>query len=73
MIEITLSCPTCKARVDKIIYAGLPMKLCSDPDCSRIFGLWSFAADWIGFNGVMVCYEGSYGKALWHWLVDDME
>lgn len=61
-------CPDCAARLSKVIYAGLPGKVCTS--CFLMMGLASYAA-MIGFNGELFVYEGSYFIALWHWLFGD--
>lgn len=59
------TCPECNAPLEKVIYAGLPGKICMK--CCMILGLASYAA-MILFTGRFMVYEGSYWRALWHWL-----
>lgn len=63
------SCPQCSEDMEKVLYMGLPMKICSVAQCSYVDGFWSWVLDW-HFNGVFVLYRGSYLKALWRWLTD---
>lgn len=62
------NCPNCQAKADKVIYMGLPMSLCSNEDCHTVFGFWSWAMEYMPFNGWFAAYEGSYWRALLHWL-----
>jgi hypothetical protein len=63
-------CPVCGERMSKVIYAGLPGKICGS--CTIFMGMASYAA-MAAFTGHMMVYEGSYWVALWHWLFDDKE
>lgn len=65
-------CPSCGAKGFKVIYLGLPMKLCSDESCSCLWGFFSSAA-FLSHNGFFLPYEGSYLIALYHWLFDKFE
>jgi hypothetical protein len=58
-------CPDCDEPLTKVIYAGLPGKMCFS--CSLFMGLASYIA-MLFFNGHLLVYEGSYWRALWHWL-----
>ncbi len=60
-------CPRCNSESLKMIYAGLPLRKCTDLTCACAWGLGSYAAA-IWFTGAMMAYEGSYWRALWHWL-----
>ena len=63
-----MKCPLCgAAELDNVIYMGLPMRLCSGDTCNYLTGFWSFVVR-IHFNGTFMQYEGSYWRALWHWL-----
>lgn len=35
-------CVTCGCRVLKVIHCGMPMRLCSNEQCSRVAGFWSW-------------------------------
>lgn len=63
-------CPLCESDYVKVIYYGMPMRLCEKETCSCLFGFWSFIADHLPFNGFLYVYEGRYLPALWRWLVD---
>lgn len=60
-------CPYCRSRMLKVIYAGLPGRLCPNETCSCLVGPASWIAE-LWFNGRMMEYEGSYFRALWHYL-----
>lgn len=60
-----IKCPSCKKKATKVIYMGLPMRLCDDTEnCSTLFGFWSFIVLITPFNGVFLTYTGSYWSAL---------
>lgn len=61
-------CPKCGRLSEKVIYAGIPARLCTDETCSCLWGFWSFLITWLPFNGIFFVYEGSYLKGLWQWL-----
>lgn len=63
-------CNNCEGKLIKVIYAGLPMKLCENESCNSVYGFWSFVPE-LYFNGYFVAYEGSYFKALWFWLKNE--
>ncbi len=63
-----LVCPKCGRESLKVIYAGIPARLCTDEACSCLWGFWSFLITWLPFNGFFFVYEGSYLKGLWAWL-----
>jgi hypothetical protein len=52
----------------KVIYMGLPLRLCSDDLCNCVFGFWSWVMEVVPFNGIFMVYTSSYLPALWHWL-----
>ena len=64
----TKPCPDCGTRAAHVIYYGLPMWLCDNELCGRLFGMFSFIADWLPFNGYFFVFEGPYPPALWYWL-----
>jgi hypothetical protein len=49
----------------KVIYSGLPGKLC--PECRELRGPALFACK-VFFNGYFMAYEGPYLPALFYWL-----
>lgn len=74
-----MSCPLCKSDAHKVIYFGLPMRLCADDNCNCLFGFWSTLANWLPIASedergepafAFMSYEGSYVAALWAWLTD---
>lgn len=63
-------CPRCGSGSLKVIYAGLPGRICTrEQACSTMWGMASWAA-FLFFNGVLLVYSGSYWTALWHWLTE---
>lgn len=64
-------CPVCKEQQHKVMYMGLPGRLCKDAECSTMTGAASFIAAYLFFDGVVFFYIGSYWRALWSFLVDD--
>lgn len=75
-----MTCPLCNsAEVKKVVYYGLPVKMCFamrergrlvEP-CNCMFGCWTLITNLLPFNGCVLVYEGSYLKAMWHWLFGD--
>lgn len=70
------TCPGCGGRADKVIYLGLPMRLCSDVDgCACLSGFWSFVAFAFpihdGEHFAFMVYDGSYWSALRVWLMGE--
>lgn len=70
-----MCCPNCgdTEQQGKVIYYGLPMRFCFSNtergrDCNSLYGFWSWIASYLPFNGWFMTYQGSYFKALWHWL-----
>lgn len=61
-------CPSCGAPGLQVLFCGLPLYLCPDEDCSRLWGGWCWLASRLPFNGIFVVYTGSYWPALWRWL-----
>jgi hypothetical protein len=60
-------CRRCHRPVEKVIYAGLPGKMCTTVGCWAFYGPASYAA-LIHFSGRVMHYEGSYWRALRHWI-----
>ncbi len=65
-------CPLCNGKTVKVIYFGLPGRLCED--CQCLDGLAAYAPPVAsdtdaGPMFAFMVYEGSYWRALWHWLV----
>lgn len=63
-----MKCRRCGAPTMKVLYMGLPARLCSDDSCSTLDGGLSRAITWLPFNGWFFAYEGGYWPALWRWL-----
>lgn len=66
-------CETCGGETIKVIYFGLPGRLCLDEQCSTLTGLATFAPPvatetWDGTMFAFMPYEGSYWRALWRWV-----
>ncbi|ACB97077.1 hypothetical protein Bind_3520 [Beijerinckia indica subsp. indica ATCC 9039] len=69
------SCPTCgRPKMDRVIYLGLPGRLCRTEGCNTLLGPASYAppVTYINANGErdfhFQPYEGSYFKGLWLWM-----
>lgn len=56
-----------RSNVAKVIYLGLPMRLCLE--CSTLYGFWAWVPG-IYFNGGFMVYRGPYLNALWHWIIN---
>jgi hypothetical protein len=56
----------------KVLYAGLPMRLCESTTCNCCFGGLSWIMEYVPFNGVFIRYD-SYWKGLWKFLTDPVE
>ena len=71
-MEHGTQCPQCKnEEILKVIYYGLPAKLCANEKCNCLIVGFSLAfLYWLPFNGVFMTYEGSYWPALWVWLAN---
>ena len=66
-----MACPLCGSQALKIIYLGLPMKLCEEPECSCIWGFWAWVPVKVQVNDggwSFYAYTGSYISGLWRWL-----
>lgn len=72
-------CQRCGERTSKVIYMGLPGRMCFARDCNSLTGLAAYApavATEDEFDGPMfkfLAYEGSYWRALWHWLTGPID
>lgn len=67
------ACPRCRnSGRFRVLYAGLPLWLCSDPDCHCVWGFWSSLFFMLPFNGAFFVYEPgrpfAYARALVAWL-----
>jgi hypothetical protein len=62
-------CRRCGAKGVRALYSGLPMWLCSRPQCPTVWGAFSVVP--LLFGGrVFVRFEGSYAQALFFWLAN---
>lgn len=63
-------CPLCGMFAFKAIYAGLPLRMCSDDQCCCAWGpgTWAMSLFSNGEGWALMPYEGSYLRALWHWV-----
>lgn len=63
-------CPACSGEIYKVIYFGLPGRLCADEFCGTFTGLASLIPP-IAFDdrgAAYMVYEGSYWKALLEYM-----
>jgi hypothetical protein len=65
-------CPRCGSQSVKVIYFGLPFRLCVNEECSCLFGRFDGILERLPedfpIDGRFMMYEGSYVKALYRWL-----
>jgi len=61
-------CPICGSDYEKVIYYGLPVKLCINGECNGLFGICTFVLYGLPFNGFFLAYKHSYWRALYEWL-----
>jgi len=66
------TCPECGGPGTKVMYCGIPLKLCGDDDCACLWGFWQFLfvclVPWNDGQGwVFIRYE-SYWTCLWDFL-----
>lgn len=74
----TCLCPLCRAPMLKVIYMGLPGRLCQDPNCCCLDGLAAWAPPVAsetddGPAFAFMVYSGSYWRALWRWLTQPVD
>lgn len=68
------TCPLCGAGMERVIYCGLPGRLCVNRACNCLDGLAAYAPPIAGENEfgdpafAFFPYTGSYWRALWRWL-----
>lgn len=69
-----MTCITCGGEAVKVLYAGIPLKLCRDHDCATCWGALDFVLGWLPFNGMFIRYgDGvSYWQALRFFLFGDI-
>lgn len=71
-------CPECKEPVTKVLYMGLPMKVCFAHEIPLLYGFFSRIFFMripvldidisVPCNGVFIEYEGPYFLGLMNWL-----
>lgn len=64
------NCPMCGNVAQKVLYMGLPMRLCR---CSCLFGVFSVVASWFPIatddgEFAFMAYDGPYWRAVWAWV-----
>ena len=62
-----MECPNCDSGSTKVIYMGLPMRICWANKCNTMFGFWSIILYVVPFNGWLYSYEGNYIEGLIGW------
>ena len=68
------ACTVCDKPTAKVIYFGLPGRLCLNYGCALLTGLASLVPEWLQYlawgedGAVFMTYKGSYFPALWRWL-----
>jgi len=72
-----MTCPNCGcANMNRVIYLGLPGRLCPTSGCNTLLGPASYAPaiTYLNAEGEIdfhfTRYEGSYLKGLWFWLME---
>ena len=64
--------------MSKVIYLGLPMRLCEQAECWCLHGFWAFVAEWLPIvsedddgepTWAFFQYDGWYPRALVAWLM----
>jgi len=65
-----VKCPLCSTESVKVVYYGLPHRLCGNDECNYLWGWFDWLTTRLPFNGVMMTYEAGYWRALWAWLTD---
>lgn len=73
-----MHCPMCASPMMKIIYMGLPGRLCTVDGCHCLTGAAAYAPSVAsetddGPAFAFMPYEGSYWRALWRWLTRPVE
>lgn len=65
------TCPSCGKEAWRVLVPPFPMWLCSDDECSTVWGFWSWAlGNIVLFDGhFIVLDEGdTYLGTIWAWL-----
>lgn len=64
-----MECKHCSAEIYKVIYAGFPMRLCSNKECNAIEGFWWWVATLVPVSTfVFFRYKGSYLEGVYSWF-----
>lgn len=63
-----MTCPLCGGAAERVLYAGLPARLCAADRCRCLFGGAAWLIGRLPFNGMFMVFEGSYLRALWAWV-----
>lgn len=66
-LEKVWVCPLCGGLATKVMYAGIPLKLCLDMTCRACFGKWAPLLRFVPFNGILIRYDNYWGT-LWRFL-----
>ncbi len=74
-----MTCPECQGDASKVLYLGLPMRLCLTEECHTVWGFWSYVpvmfpivtSDGFEAGFAFTPYEGPYLAALWCWLMHE--
>jgi hypothetical protein len=62
----------CNKTGMRVMQFGIPGYLCSDENCSVVWGSFTWLWLVLPFNGWFITYEkGGYWRALWHFLRGD--
>lgn len=62
-------CPSCGGPWSRRMNYGVPARMCDDPGCSAVWGLWSRIWTWLPWTGWTIRYdEGGYLRALWGFI-----
>ena len=62
-----MKCKRCSGETCRIIYMGLPGRMCVNDECASVWGMASWAMS-IWFNGYVAIYEGAFLPNWWHWM-----
>lgn len=68
-----MNCPICGENSAKVIYFGLPMRLCDNEEDCHVFGFWSWILNFFVITDEddqirFLVYDGWYIIALFVWL-----
>jgi len=63
-----MTCPYCHADSTPVLYMGLPMRVCVNPEFHHVFSGFAWIMDYVPFNGAFMNAQDGYVKALWRFL-----